>query len=219
MSSHHTVREKQEPTILVADGIIPWNSLFELLEWSPTVVALDGAARRLMEQGIKVDWVIGDLDTEKEVTDLLSLQPDVRIIHLEDQDCNDLEKGLKYLVEDGHSACHILGASGDRSDHWLENLSVCMKFSNQINWQWIGTHDRMYPIPQPFKKYFEKGVGLGLLPFPEVLGVSATNLVWPVEDLDLRLGVRTGSSNRVAENGWVEISYRSGQVLLVEYWE
>ena len=86
MSSHHTVREKQEPALLIADGIIAWNSLFELLEWSPTVVALDGAARRIMEQGIKVDWVIGDFDSELEMNELLVLQPDVRMMKLEDQD-------------------------------------------------------------------------------------------------------------------------------------
>ena len=219
MSSHHTVREKQEPALLIADGIIAWNSLFELLEWSPTVVVLDGAARRIMEQGIKVDWVIGDFDSETEISELLQLQPDVRVMKLEDQDCNDLEKGLQFLVKDGHSACHILGASGDRSDHWLENLSACMKYIPHINWQWIGTHDRLYPVPRPFKKYYEKGVGLGLMPFPEVSGLSATNLVWAVENIDLKLGFRTGSSNRVAETGWVEISYQSGEVLLVEYWD
>lgn len=219
MSSHHTVREKQEPSLLVADGVIAWNSLFELLEWSPMVIALDGAARRLMEEGIKVDLVIGDFDTEQDMAQLQSIQPDVRMLKLEDQDCNDLEKAMRFLVEDGHAACHILGASGNRTDHWLENLSACMKFNSKINWQWIGTHDRMYPVPPTFKKYFEKGSGLGLMPFPEVTALRATNLVWPVENLDLRLGYRTGSSNRVAETGWVEISYASGEVLLVEYWD
>ena len=103
MSSHHTVREKQEPALLIADGSIAWNSLFELLEWSPTVVALDGAARRLMEQGVKVDWVIGDFDSENDVDELLKMQPDVRMKKFDDQECNDLEKGIRFLVEDGHS--------------------------------------------------------------------------------------------------------------------
>jgi thiamine pyrophosphokinase len=58
-----------------------------------------------------------------------------------------------------------------------------------------------------------------LLPFPEAIELSATNLVWPVKNIDLRLGNRTGSSNRVAETGWVEISFQRGNLLMVEYWE
>lgn len=217
MSSHHTVRDKQEPALLIANGHIAWNRLDELLEWSPLVLALDGAARRLIERGIKVDWILGDFDSEQQLEALLQLQPELKWHHAPDQNHNDLEKGLMWLCQEGHQACHILGADGGRSDHWLENISACMKYRDSINWQWIGTEDRMYPLPPAFKKFYEAGVGIGLIPFPEAIGVHATNLQWPVAGLNFKLGSNTGSSNAVAERGWVEISIESGALLVVEH--
>jgi len=44
MSSHHIVREKQEPALIIANGEACSTELLnQLLEWSPFVVVLDGA--------------------------------------------------------------------------------------------------------------------------------------------------------------------------------
>ena len=46
MSSHHVVRDLQEPALIIANGEACSETLLgELLEWSPYVVVLDGAIR------------------------------------------------------------------------------------------------------------------------------------------------------------------------------
>lgn len=61
MSSHHIVREKQEPALLVL-GVDNFSEelLGQLLEWSPTVITTPHTAEKLDTFGIKVDWVITD---------------------------------------------------------------------------------------------------------------------------------------------------------------
>jgi thiamine pyrophosphokinase len=61
MSSHHIVREKQEPALLVL-GLdhFPEELLGQLLEWSPTVITTPLTAEKLNTLGIKVDWVISN---------------------------------------------------------------------------------------------------------------------------------------------------------------
>jgi len=55
MSSHHVVREKQEPALLVLGlGNFPDELLGQLLEWSPTVIATPQTAEELVVKGIKV---------------------------------------------------------------------------------------------------------------------------------------------------------------------
>ena len=56
MSSHHVVREKQEPALLVLglDGFDD-ELLGQLLEWSPTVITTQQIAERLNAYGIKID--------------------------------------------------------------------------------------------------------------------------------------------------------------------
>lgn len=59
MSSHHFVREGQEPDIIVAGCDIDTEILGPLLEWSPRVIAIDDAVEKLLLEQIKVDvhWI------------------------------------------------------------------------------------------------------------------------------------------------------------------
>jgi thiamine pyrophosphokinase len=63
MSSHHIVREKQEPALLVL-GMDNFSDelLGQLLEWSPTVIATEIMAEKLNANGIKIDCVIVDFN-------------------------------------------------------------------------------------------------------------------------------------------------------------
>jgi len=56
MSSHHIVRENQEPALLVANfQALSAEDLGQLLEWSPTVVTNEATIDFLLAQAIKVD--------------------------------------------------------------------------------------------------------------------------------------------------------------------
>src|ERR1700748_3107104 len=59
MSSHHIVREKQEPALLIL-GMDTFSDelLGQLLEWSPTVIATELMAEKLHSEGIKVDLIL-----------------------------------------------------------------------------------------------------------------------------------------------------------------
>ena len=59
MSSHHVVKEKQEPALIIANGAeCEWDLMGQVLEWSPFIIVLDGAVKREMELGIHFDAVI-----------------------------------------------------------------------------------------------------------------------------------------------------------------
>jgi thiamine pyrophosphokinase len=47
-------------------------------------------------------------------------------------------------------------------------------------------------------------------------GIASKNLVYPLLDRTLELPHSTGSSNEVAVDGFVEISYSGGHLLLME---
>ena len=63
MSSHHIVRDDQEPALIIANGAACSDEILgQLLEWSPLVVVLDSAMERVVNLGIKVDVLLGDFD-------------------------------------------------------------------------------------------------------------------------------------------------------------
>ena len=50
MSSHHIVRDDQEPALIIANGEVCSSELLgQLLEWSPIVIVLDSAIERILE--------------------------------------------------------------------------------------------------------------------------------------------------------------------------
>ena len=63
MSSHHIVRDDQEPALIIPNGASSSQELLgQLFEWSPLVIVLDSAIDRVLELGIKVDVLLGDFD-------------------------------------------------------------------------------------------------------------------------------------------------------------
>ena len=99
MSSHHIVREKQEPALLIANGEqCSMDLMNQLLEWSPTVIVLDGAIDSVIDKGIKVDILLGDFDSqEMDLQTIKESQHPIRIIHTPDQEKTDLENHQKLV--------------------------------------------------------------------------------------------------------------------------
>ncbi|MFM8851361.1 MAG: hypothetical protein ACKOE5_13325 [Cytophagales bacterium] len=59
MSSHHFVKEGQEPTLIIL-SILPasFEHVQSLLEWSPKVLVADSSLETVLHWGIKIDGVI-----------------------------------------------------------------------------------------------------------------------------------------------------------------
>lgn len=217
MSSHHIVREKQEPALLVANGASCSEDLLgQLLEWSPFVLALDGALPRLLQLGIKVDAVLGDFDSIGIKEEELAPYHPIRIIQAEDQEFTDLEKGLMFLIEEGHQAVNIVWGTGRRLDHTLANLTNLVKFADKLTINLLDDHSRVYPLPRNFEKWYPAGTILSLFPIGKVEGITTENLLYPLHNETLEIGVRIGTSNEVIRDGWVKISHQSGHLMMME---
>src|SRR5690554_457738 len=116
MSSHHIVRDDQEPALIIANGAACSNELLnQLLEWSPLVVVLDSAIDRVLELGIKVDVLIGDFDRNFDYNYYKKLQYPIEIIQLEEQETYDIDKAINYLIERKIPAANIVWAKIGRA--------------------------------------------------------------------------------------------------------
>ncbi len=56
-------------------------------------------------------------------------------------------------------------------------------------------------------------------PIGKVSGITTKNLFYPLNNEELTIGYRTGSSNHVAEDGIVSIEHTNGDLLLMECWD
>ncbi|RZF60277.1 thiamine diphosphokinase [Sphingobacterium corticibacterium] len=106
MSSHHIIRENQEPALIVASyEALDEEYMGQLLEWSPTVIANDDTVDFFLAADIKVDVIFG----RKEIT-----YPQEQIKNI------PIKKGfipdaLDYLIHHNHKAVNIVCDAPDEA--------------------------------------------------------------------------------------------------------
>lgn len=217
MSSHHIVRDDQEPALIIANGAECSNELLgQLLEWSPLVIVLDSAIERVLDLGIKVDVLLGDFDRGFDAEHYREKQYPIEIVHTPDQEKTDLEKAFDYLVEKGHKAANVIWATGKRADHTITNITNIVRFRDQLKIVILDDHSKIFLLPKHFQKWYTKDSIISLIPIGKVSGIHSENLYYPLKDDSLTIGYRTGSSNHAAEDGIVTITHEEGDLILIE---
>ena len=220
MSSHHIVRDDQEPALIIANGAACNEELLgQLLEWSPLVIVLDSAIERVLELGIKVDVLLGDFDRGFDAEYYKESQYPIEIVHTPNQDKTDLEKAFEYLIEKGHKAANVIWATGKRADHTITNITNIVRFRESLKIVILDDHSKIFLLPTKFEKWYTKDSVISLIPIGEVNGVTSKNLFYPLKNDTLTIGYKTSSSNHVSEDGVVTIEHSKGDLLLMECWD
>lgn len=217
MSSHHIIREGQEPALIIANGESCSNELLgQLLEWSPFVVVLDGAINRVLELGIKIDVLLGDFDSKNHAVEQIQAQQKIEIVHTPDQNKTDLQKGIEFLIARNFDAVNIIWATGRRADHNLSNITDIVRYKQQINIVLHDDYSKIFQLPKRYQKWYVKDTVLSLMPVGVVSGVTTQGLSYNLQNDVLTLGYRTSSSNSAAQDGQVMIEHSEGDLLMME---
>ena len=220
MSSHHIVRDDQEPALIIANGASCSEELIgQLLEWSPLVIVLDSAMDRVLELGIKIDVLLGDFDCDFNPEIYLEKQYPLEIVHTPNQDKTDLDKAFDYLIAKGHKAVNVIWATGKRADHTITNITNIVAYRNQLKIVVLDDHSKVFLLQKKYEKWYPKNTTISLIPIGKVTGITTKNLFYPLKNEELLIGYRTGSSNHVAEDGIVTIEHQEGDLLLMECWD
>lgn len=217
MSSHHIVRDDQEPALIIANGAACNSELLgQLLEWSPLVIVLDSAMERVMKLDIKVDVLLGDFDRDFDANHYKEKQYPIEIVHTPDQNKTDLEKAFDYLIVRKIPAVNVVWATGRRTDHTITNLTTIVQYREQLKIVILDDHSKVFLLPRRFEKWYTADTPISLIPIGQVSGIHSENLFYPLKNDQLTIGYRTGSSNHVTKDGIVTIIHEQGDLLLME---
>jgi thiamine pyrophosphokinase len=212
MSSHHYVKEGQEPALVIANGeMCSYELLVSVMEWCPFIVVLDGAYSRVLDLQIRADVVIGDFDSLPKIDQNATTE----YIKIDDQETTDLEKAIEYLANKGYTDIAVVWATGKRLDHTLNNFATLGKFS-KYKIVLYDNHSKAFVLPKTFSKIYNEGDALSLIPISQAKGIKTSNLKYKLENEDLAYGDKSGTSNEVLATGAVTISYTDGILALIE---
>jgi len=159
MSSHHIVREKQEPALLIL-GLDNFSDelLGQLLEWSPTVMVTEPIAEKLNAYGIKIDWVIADSTID-------DIQSDIKFLQLKDDSL--IKTAFEFLIVNNYLAVNIVTDELDIADYF--------PYWDKINLVIFNNYKKIYPVNPGFSKWKPKGELIELFNRPaelEVIGLE-----------------------------------------------
>lgn len=115
--------------VIMAAGDFPVHPVpLQVLASADVLIACDSAAASLVKRGMKIDYVVGDMDSlEAGYREELK----EKLIHIREQDTNDLQKAFRFtcsLMAPGDTIT-ILGAAGKREDHTIANISLLTDFA------------------------------------------------------------------------------------------
>lgn len=192
MSSHHFVKEQQEPAVFILNTAgISFDAVSPLLEWVPTVLIAQECVDVVLSWGIKIDVILATAEFQRTNFHLLEEQYPVRFLTVSQSD--PLEEGIHFLLASQHNGVHLVGFDPIN----LESLhsKIALLDLTILDEEW-----KYFPVKEgKFKKWFATSEIRILAKENQPLELSNSNgqLLFPIQyltQIDLPEGISEFSS-------------------------
>lgn len=183
--------------VIIADGKFPATEYPRyLISTADVIVCCDGALKKYLRHCNSIfgkerlpDYVIGDMDSLS--SNLKKKYADI-IIQIDEQDNNDLTKAFCWIMENisGIGDIHILGATGEREDHTIGNISLLMEYTRKyelektgINLDMISDTSTIIAATDTFEMDCGTGRAISIITPDNSLRIKSSGLEWPLDDV------------------------------------
>ena len=165
--------------VIMANGSFPThNTPINILKNAKYLIACDGAANTLITKHIIPNAIVGDCDSldvniKLKYKDIIHENPD--------QETNDLSKAVSFCKKKGFSKITILGATGNRDDHMIANISLLEQYSQDMEVVMISDFGCFNSISSEttFESFKGQQVSIFCL---DHLPITCENLLYPIKD-------------------------------------
>ena len=183
--------------VIICDGAFPKTEYPRyLIRTAAFIICCDGALRKFIRNSKTIfgedrlpDKVVGDMDSLS--ANLRKKFADI-IIQIDEQEHNDQTKAFRWALEnlEGISTITIIGATGQREDHTIGNISLLMEYARTydleamgIQLQMITDHGVIFPITDSLE--FDCGTGRQVSIFSpdNSLRIKSSGLAWKTDEV------------------------------------
>ena len=169
--------------VILANGDFPKHPTpLRILKEATTIICCDGAVNNLVDHGLKPTHIIGDMDS---ISLELKNKYEDMLIHIADQNENDLRKALKWAEGNGAKKVIILGATGKRDDHSLANIFTLLQYPSQLEITMYTNHG-IFSVVQGKQKFDSfKGQKISLFAIDPDIEITSNNLKYRMNSTKL----------------------------------
>ncbi|GHT48611.1 thiamine pyrophosphokinase [Bacteroidia bacterium] len=191
-------------TVVLANGAFPVHETpLSFLRNAERVICCDGATENLLAMGIEPDFIIGDMDS---ISEDLKLRFESILIHISEQETNDLTKAVNFCCAHDWDSITILGATGKRDDHTIGNISLLANYAREAEVQLLTDYGVFLPQLQPkatYESYAGQHVSLFSLHTDTLF--TTKNLAYPLENRTLTAWWQGSLNEATADNFTIEM--------------
>jgi hypothetical protein len=138
MSSHHFVKEGQEPALIIADAV-PVAVVEPLLEWAPLVVVMENSIDQVSAWGIKTDVVVTQINNTQYMIQKLMDQMPIKILSCAVAD-EPLDTALYYLISNKQFTVNVIAQNAEKY------ISKAEKFTDRLEIIIMDEHIRWFSV-------------------------------------------------------------------------
>ena len=183
--------------VIICDGAFPKTEYPRyLIRTADFIICCDGALRKFIRNNKAIfgndrlpDKVVGDMDSLS--ANLRKKFADI-IIQIDEQEHNDQTKAFRWALENlsDISTITIIGATGQREDHTIGNISLLMEYARTydleamgIQLQMVTDHGVIFPVTDTLE--FDCGIGRQISIFSpdNSLKIRSSGLEWKTDEV------------------------------------
>lgn len=155
-----------------------------------------------------------------------SLQEKYReiIVKVDEQEHNDQTKAFRWAIENlkGISQIYILGATGEREDHTIGNISLLMEYARTydleglgINVEMISDHSTIFAATDTFEMDCGEGRKVSIFSPDNNLRIKSEGLEWQTEDVVFDNWWKATLNRASQDHVRLEFSHRSIALIML----
>ena len=175
-------------------------------------ICCDSAAEALVAFGLEPDRIVGDLD---------SISPEFRmryrhkLIHVAEQDDNDLTKAFHLALTLSPTRITILGATGKREDHTLGNISLLLDYAREAPCPvtMLTDYGQFEAIFNTAVLPSFPGQQVSIFAFDNSLKITSAGLKYPTDDVVFDSLWKATLNEALSESCTLTLSHPSGVLL------
>ena len=152
MSSHHFVKEGQEPALFILEEI-SFHRIEPLLEWVPLIMVSDGVVEEVTHWGIKIDVVLQHTQPVEKLESLVRDQYPLQILPCEKNKV--ITTGLEFFGQNKFTGVNIISNMTDEICKSVEDYKNSFQvgiYSESEKWSFV-SHGK-------FEKWMPEGATL-----------------------------------------------------------
>ena len=181
--------------VIICDGRFPKSEYPRyLIRNADFIICCDGALQKFIRNSEAIfgerrlpDIVVGDMDSlsaglQKKYQDI--------IVRIDEQEHNDQTKAFRWALENisGIGQIYILGATGEREDHTIGNVSLLMEYARTydlegINVEMVSDHATIFAVTDTFEMDCGEGRKVSIFSPDNSLKIKSEGLEWPTDDV------------------------------------